>query len=83
MAGAEIRSRLQKLGVWRESGHEHLRGSLVVPIFDETGSVVQMYGRIGTPWALTTGVQAPPEHSAPVAQRHCETPLMPNWRHAP
>ena len=45
LAGAEIRSRLQKLGVWRESGHEHLRGSLVVPIFDETGGVVQMYGR--------------------------------------
>jgi hypothetical protein len=42
-----------------------------------------MYGRIGTPWALTIGVQAPPEHSAPVAQRHCETPSMPNWRHAP
>ena len=29
----------------RESGHEHLNGSLVVPIFDEAGRVVEMYGR--------------------------------------
>ncbi len=29
----------------RESGHEHLNGSLVVPIFDEEGRVVEMYGR--------------------------------------
>jgi hypothetical protein len=31
--------------VWRESGHEHLSGSLVVPIHDELGAVVGMYGR--------------------------------------
>ena len=33
-AGADIRGRLQRLGVLRESGHEHLSGSLVVPILD-------------------------------------------------
>jgi len=29
----------------RERGHEHLRGSLVVPLCDEHGRVVQIYGR--------------------------------------
>jgi len=43
--GAAIRGRLQELGILRESGHEHLRGSLVIPIFGAKGEVVQMYGR--------------------------------------
>jgi DNA primase catalytic core len=46
VAGAEIRGRLQTLGVYRDSGHEHLAGSLVVPIMEaETGRVRQLYGR--------------------------------------
>ena len=48
-AGAEVRARLQKVGLLRESGHEHFNGSLVVPIFDEGGenggNVVEVYGR--------------------------------------
>jgi DNA primase len=44
-AGAEIRTRLQKLGLIRESGHEHFNGSLVVPVFDDHGHVAEMYGR--------------------------------------
>ncbi len=44
-AGAAVRSQLQRLGVMRESGHEHFTGSIVVPIFDEQGAVVEMYGR--------------------------------------
>jgi hypothetical protein len=44
-AGAEIRGRLQKLGILRESGHEHFNGSLVVPVFDAEGRVVELYGR--------------------------------------
>ena len=44
-AGAELRGRLERLGVFRESGHEHFNGSLVVPIFDEAGRVTEMYGR--------------------------------------
>ncbi|MDO5505075.1 MAG: DNA primase [Pseudoxanthomonas suwonensis] len=48
-AGAEIRTRLQRLGVLRESGHEHFNGSLVVPVFDAAGSVVEVYGRKITP----------------------------------
>ncbi len=48
-AGAEIRTRLQKLGVLRDSGHEHLNGSLVVPILGEGGEVLGAYGRKITP----------------------------------
>jgi DNA primase catalytic core len=44
-AGADIRGRLERLGVYRESGHEHQNGSLVVPLFDATGNVVNLYGR--------------------------------------
>jgi DNA primase len=43
--GAEQRGRLQQLGVLRENGREHLRGSIVIPIFNLEGEVVQMYGR--------------------------------------
>ena len=45
--GAAIRERLQKVGILRESGHEHFNGSIVIPIFDARGQVVQMYGRKG------------------------------------
>jgi DNA primase len=45
-AGAEVRERLSKLGILREwSGHEHFNGALVVPIIDERGVIVQVYGR--------------------------------------
>jgi len=48
-AGAEMRARLQKLGILRASGHEHFNGSLVIPILDEHGNVTEMYGRKITP----------------------------------
>jgi DNA primase catalytic core len=49
-AGAELRSALQRVGILRDSGHEHLNGSIVVPLFGERegGSpapVVGAYGR--------------------------------------
>ena len=44
-AGGELRSRLQGLGVLRESGHEHFNGCLVVPVFDDAGNVSEIYGR--------------------------------------
>jgi DNA primase catalytic core len=44
--GAEIRGRLEKLGILREeTGHEHFNGSVVIPIFNLEGEVAQMYGR--------------------------------------
>jgi DNA primase catalytic core len=44
-AGGELRGRLEKLGIYRESGHEHFAGSLVIPIFDEAKNVLGAYGR--------------------------------------
>jgi len=44
-AGAELRGRLQQVGILRESGHEHFNGSLVIPVFDEHGAVAEVYGR--------------------------------------
>ena len=43
--GEAIRTRLQALGLFRESGHEHFNGSVVVPVFNEDGSVGEIYGR--------------------------------------
>lgn len=36
-AGAEIRGKLQEVGILRESGHEHFSGSIVVPIMSRDG----------------------------------------------
>jgi DNA primase catalytic core len=44
-AGVEARERLQKVGVLRESGHEHFNGSIVIPIVGAGGEVLGMYGR--------------------------------------
>ncbi|QGX41525.1 CHC2 zinc finger domain-containing protein [Permianibacter aggregans] len=56
LKGGEIRTRLQQLGIFSDKGHEFLNGSFVVPLMDENGRVVQMYGRklldnlrVGTP----------------------------------
>lgn len=43
--GGALRSRLIDLGVLRTSGHEHLRGSLVVPVMTPEGTVTELYGR--------------------------------------
>ena len=44
-AGADIRARLERIGIYRASGHEHLTGSLVVPVVDAAGNVSEVYGR--------------------------------------
>jgi DNA primase catalytic core len=43
--GKEVRGRLQRLGLLRATGHEHFRGSLVVPVIDDSGNVGEVYGR--------------------------------------
>ena len=43
--GERLRSRLTQLGLWRESGHEHFNGCIVVPLLDEHGHAVSFYGR--------------------------------------
>ncbi|MDD2999387.1 MAG: toprim domain-containing protein, partial [Candidatus Riflebacteria bacterium] len=44
-SGLEIRTQLQQLGLYRDSGHEHFSGSVVFPIFDKSGNTVEIYGR--------------------------------------
>lgn len=43
--GAAIRGQLQRIGLWRESGHEHFNGSLVIPVIAPSGEVMEVYGR--------------------------------------
>ncbi len=43
--GAAIRGQLQRLGLYRASGHEHFSGSVVVPVVDEAGQITEVYGR--------------------------------------
>lgn len=43
--GERLRTRLQQLGLWRESGHEHFNGCVVVPFCNEAGQPVSLYGR--------------------------------------
>lgn len=43
--GETLRVRLTQLGLWRESGHEHFNGCIVVPLLDGSGKIVSFYGR--------------------------------------
>lgn len=53
--GAAIRERLQKIGIYRETGREHFCGAVVFPIFDENGDIAEIYGR-KTCHKLTNGL---------------------------
>jgi DNA primase len=57
--GVALRGQLQRLGLYRSSGHEHFSGSLVIPIMAPSGEVTEVYGRklldnlrVGTPLHL-------------------------------
>jgi len=57
--GAAIRGQLQRLGLYRSSGHEHFTGSIIIPVINERGEVTEVYGRKindnlreGTPYHL-------------------------------
>ena len=48
--GAQLRERLQSVGVYRDTGREHLNGCLTIPIREcgphgREGRIVQLYGR--------------------------------------
>jgi DNA primase catalytic core len=51
--GAELRARLERVGLYRASGHEHFCGSLTIPVFDASGAVAEIYGR-----KITEGLRA-------------------------
>jgi len=44
-AGSQIRGQLQNLGIYRDSGHEHFSGSLVVPVINQEGEITEVYAR--------------------------------------
>jgi DNA primase len=44
-AGRELRQRLERIGVYRASGHEHLVGSVTIPVISPQGRVTELYGR--------------------------------------
>ncbi len=44
-AGKRVRGQIRRLGILRKTGHEHFRGSLVVPVFDDMKNIVNIYGR--------------------------------------
>jgi len=43
--GAALRARLTRLGILRDTGHEHLRGRIVFPVIAENGEIGTVYGR--------------------------------------
>jgi DNA primase len=45
--GKRLRARLERLGLFRATGHEHFRGSVTVPVpaADGSGQIVDVYGR--------------------------------------
>jgi len=43
--GAALRARLARLGIIRDTGHEHLRGRVVFPVIAESGEIGTVYGR--------------------------------------
>jgi DNA primase catalytic core len=43
--GSTMRDALERIGILRETGHEHLRGCIVIPLMNVKGEIVQIYGR--------------------------------------
>jgi len=43
--GAAIREHLQRIGLYRASGHEHFNGCVVFPIRNAGGRITEVYGR--------------------------------------
>jgi len=44
-AGVAQRGALERIGLYRASGHEHFNGSLVIPVTTPAGEVTELYGR--------------------------------------
>jgi DNA primase len=56
LEGGAIRGCLQRVGLMRASGHEHFHGTLVVPVLNDRGDVVDLYGRFIAPKLRYGGV---------------------------
>lgn len=44
-AGEALREKLMRVGIYRDSGHEHMTGCLTIPVLGEDGEVLELYGR--------------------------------------
>lgn len=45
VARERLQTQLQRIGLYRASGHEHFNGSLVIPVIDLEGNITEVYGR--------------------------------------
>jgi DNA primase len=45
VARERLQAQLQRIGLYRASGHEHFNGSLVIPVIDLDGNITEVYGR--------------------------------------
>ena len=43
--GRDLRQQLKAIGVYKESGHEALRGCVTFPLFDDSGNITGIFGR--------------------------------------
>ena len=43
--GANLRGKLQAMGIIRNTGHEHFAGSIVIPVMGLDGKITEVYGR--------------------------------------
>ncbi len=42
--GRDLRQQLKAIGLYKDSGHEALRGCITFPLFDDTGNITGIYG---------------------------------------
>jgi DNA primase len=45
VARERLQAQLERIGIYRSSGHEHLNGSLIVPVITLAGDIAEVYGR--------------------------------------
>jgi DNA primase catalytic core len=45
VARERLQAQLERIGIYRTSGHEHLNGSLIVPVITPAGEITEVYGR--------------------------------------
>lgn len=62
---------MQKIGILRESGQEHFKESLLIPVFSLEGDVLGMYGREIHPTCAKGTISATPAPRRVEREAHC------------
>ena len=81
-AGAALRGQLQRLGILRESGHEHFNGSIVFPVFDNAratgnpGMFRECIDRVGFVEHVTSTAGRQTNRSRDKESRCCRASLL-------